>query len=216
MKSILLNISLKRINHDKYELKINNKKEDCDELRFDQISTLCRNWTIIEIIWKNSNNYFQKFNYIYLKILIPKMIYENYLKTFIYYYFHPSDFIENLNSDQFCLIEEDFSLTYALHINREKNENTNFRRPIMYPDNDGHITEYTQIKLSSKQNALLDRKYWEFLKQHKFILDKENNIIEEISKEYLLELLYPEAKLANIRFKNGYPFDLRECNIKIV
>ncbi|CAG8801467.1 996_t:CDS:1, partial [Racocetra fulgida] len=91
-----------------------------------------------------------------------------------------------------------------------ENENTNFRRPIMYPDDDGHITEYTQIKLSSKQNALLDRKRREFLKLHKFILDKENNIIKETSKEYLLELLYPEAKLANIRFKNGYPFDLRE------
>ncbi|CAG8820133.1 4792_t:CDS:1, partial [Racocetra fulgida] len=90
-----------------------------------------------------------------------------------------------------------------------ENENTNFRRPIMYPDDDGHITEYTQIKLSSKQNALLDRKHREFLKQHKFILDKENNIIKETSKEYLLELLYP-TKLANIRFKNGYPFDLRE------
>ncbi|CAG8823488.1 6418_t:CDS:1, partial [Racocetra fulgida] len=40
MKNILLNISLKQINHDKYELKINNKNEDCNELRFDQISTL--------------------------------------------------------------------------------------------------------------------------------------------------------------------------------
>ncbi|CAG8719200.1 363_t:CDS:1, partial [Cetraspora pellucida] len=48
----------------------------------------------------------------------------------------------------------------------------------------------------------------DFLKQHKFILDKDNNIIEENSKEYLIELLYSEAKLANIKFKNGYPFDL--------
>ncbi|CAG8840136.1 3939_t:CDS:1, partial [Racocetra persica] len=26
-----------------------------------------------------------------------------------------------------------------------ENENTNFRRPIRYPDDYGHITEYTQI-----------------------------------------------------------------------
>ncbi|CAG8802405.1 34334_t:CDS:1, partial [Racocetra persica] len=26
-----------------------------------------------------------------------------------------------------------------------ENENTNYRRPIMFPDNDRHITEYTQI-----------------------------------------------------------------------
>ncbi|CAG8714247.1 22390_t:CDS:2, partial [Racocetra persica] len=65
--------------------------------------------------------------------------------------------------------------------NKEENKNTNFRRPIMFPDDEGHITEYTQIKLSDKQNALLDRKYRDFLKQHKFILDKDNNIIEETS-----------------------------------
>ena len=94
-----------------------------------------------------------------------------------------------------------------------ENENTNYRRLIKYPDDDGHITKYTQIKLNDKQNALLDRKHREFLKQHKFVLDKNNNIIEETSKKYLLELLYLEAKLANIKYKNGYSFDLRECNI---
>ncbi|CAG8780446.1 48_t:CDS:2, partial [Racocetra persica] len=67
--------------------------------------------------------------------------------------------------------------------------------------NKGHITEYIQIKLSDKQNALLDRKHRDFLKQHKFILDK-NNIVEATTKDFLLELLYPEAKLANIKFKN--------------
>ncbi|CAG8848373.1 18373_t:CDS:1, partial [Racocetra persica] len=89
-----------------------------------------------------------------------------------------------------------------------ENENTNYRRPIMFPYDD-HITEYIQIKLSDKQNALLDKNRQEFLKQHKFVLNKANNIIEEIAKEYLLELLYSEAKLANIKFKNGYSFDLR-------
>ncbi|CAG8725542.1 1065_t:CDS:1, partial [Cetraspora pellucida] len=113
------------------------------------------------------------------------------------------------NSDQdlnfkteVCLIKKT-NLTWF-----KENKNTNYRRPMMYPDDNGHITEYTQIKLSNKQNALLDRQHREFLKQHKFVLDKNNNIIEETSKEYLLELLYPGIKLANIRFKNSYPFDL--------
>ncbi|CAG8754507.1 7313_t:CDS:2, partial [Racocetra persica] len=69
-------------------------------------------------------------------------------------------------------------------------------------DDEGHITEYIQIKLSDNQNALLDKECQEFLKQHKFVLDKANNIIEETTEEYLFELLYPEAKLANIKFKN--------------
>src|ERR1043165_1589257 len=72
-----------------------------------------------------------------------------------------------------------------------ENENTNYRRPIMYHEYD-HILEYTQIKLSDKHNALLNKQRRNFLKQHKFVLDKDNNIIEENSKEYLLELLYPE------------------------
>ncbi|CAG8478430.1 3783_t:CDS:1, partial [Racocetra persica] len=86
--------------------------------------------------------------------------------------------------------------------------------PIMFPDNEEHITEYIQIKLSDKQNALFDKEHREFLKQHKFILDKANNIIEETTKKYLLKLLY-EVKLANIKFKNGYSFDLCSCNIEI-
>ncbi|CAG8683245.1 5113_t:CDS:1, partial [Racocetra persica] len=61
--------------------------------------------------------------------------------------------------------------------------------------------------LSDKQNAFLDKEHRDFLKQHKFILDKASNIIEETTKEYLLELLY-EVKLANIKFKNDYSFDL--------
>ncbi|CAG8767585.1 24817_t:CDS:2 [Racocetra persica] len=91
-----------------------------------------------------------------------------------------------------------------------ENENINFRRPIMFPNNEGHITEYIQIKLNNKQNTLLDKEHREFLKQYKFVLDKDNNIIDEASKEYLLELLYPEVKIVNIKFKNDYSFDLRE------
>ncbi|CAG8836355.1 27970_t:CDS:1, partial [Racocetra persica] len=71
-----------------------------------------------------------------------------------------------------------------------ENENINFRRPIMFPDDEGHITEYIQIKLSDKQNVLLDKEHQEFLKRHKFVLNKDNRIIEETTKEYLLELLY--------------------------
>ncbi|CAG8461474.1 19654_t:CDS:1 [Racocetra persica] len=67
-----------------------------------------------------------------------------------------------------------------------ENKNTNFRRPIIFPDDEGHITEYIQIKLSDKQNTLLDKKYQKFLKQNKFVLNKDNIIIEETSKEYLI------------------------------
>ncbi|CAG8847682.1 33876_t:CDS:1, partial [Racocetra persica] len=52
-------------------------------------------------------------------------------------------------------------------------------RPIMFPDNEEHITEYIQIKLNNKQNTLLDKERREFLKQYKFVLDKDNNIIDE-------------------------------------
>ncbi|CAG8753418.1 32372_t:CDS:2, partial [Racocetra persica] len=97
----------------------------------------------------------------------------------------------------------------------KENENTNYRRPFIFTDDEGHITEYIQLKLSDKQNALLDKEHREFLKRHKFVLDRASNIIEETTKEYLLELLYPEAKLANIKFKNSYSFDLRICNIEI-
>ncbi|CAG8785202.1 13793_t:CDS:1, partial [Racocetra persica] len=65
------------------------------------------------------------------------------------------------NSDSEKVKKETANLTWF-----RENENTNYRRPIMFPDNDGHITEYTQIKLSNKQNALLDRKHRDFLKQH--------------------------------------------------
>ncbi|CAG8782932.1 35056_t:CDS:1, partial [Racocetra persica] len=60
-----------------------------------------------------------------------------------------------------------------------ENKKTNFRRPIMFPDNEGHITKYIQIKLSDKQNVLFDKERREFLKQYKFVLDKDNNIIDK-------------------------------------
>ncbi|CAG8798070.1 18835_t:CDS:2, partial [Racocetra persica] len=61
----------------------------------------------------------------------------------------------------------------------KENKKTNFRRPIIFPDNEKHITEYIQIKLNNKQNILLDKEHQEFLKQYKFVLDKDNNIIDE-------------------------------------
>jgi hypothetical protein len=91
---------------------------------------------------------------------------------------------------------------------------TNYRRPIMYPDKNGHITEYTQIKISSEVNILLDRKYRDLIKQHKFRLDKNNNIVND-SSIFLLKLLYPNIDLKLVYYKNNYQFDLRECNIGI-
>ncbi|CAG8782751.1 27907_t:CDS:1, partial [Racocetra persica] len=100
--------------------------------------------------------------------------------------FHPSDSdSETQESVDKKVKKERANFTWF-----RENEKTNFRRPIMYPDDEGHITEYIQIKLSDKQNTLLDRKHREFLKQHKFVLDKNNNIIEATTKEFLLELLY--------------------------
>ncbi|CAG8539040.1 33054_t:CDS:2, partial [Racocetra persica] len=118
-----------------------------------------------------------------------------------------ADKLSKIGSFKDEIIEKDEKIKRMDHTWFRENENTNFRRPIMYPDDEGHITEYIQIKLNDKQNVLLNKERREFLKRHKFVLDKAN-IVEETTKEYLLELLYPEAKLANIKFKNGYSFDL--------
>ncbi|CAG8728708.1 10668_t:CDS:1, partial [Cetraspora pellucida] len=62
--------------------------------------------------------------------------------------------------------------------------------------------------LSKQQKILFDKDQRPFLKEHKFVISKDKNIVDKVSGKYLLELLYPEVKLANIKFKNGYSFDL--------
>ncbi|CAG8825959.1 2317_t:CDS:2, partial [Cetraspora pellucida] len=43
-----------------------------------------------------------------------------------------------------------------------------------------------------KQNAFLNKEHRPFLKEYKFVLDKDKNIVNKVSREYLLELLYTE------------------------
>ncbi|CAG8740437.1 8764_t:CDS:2 [Cetraspora pellucida] len=127
--------------------------------------------------------------------------------------FQSSNNSDNQNSNisiDVCLIKKT-NLTWF-----RENEKPNFRRPIMYSDDNEHITEYTQIKLSDKQNALLNKDQRPFLKKHEFVLDKDQNIVDKISREYLLELLYSEVKLSNIRFKNKCSFDLCRCDNEVL
>ncbi|CAG8704428.1 4042_t:CDS:1, partial [Cetraspora pellucida] len=89
-----------------------------------------------------------------------------------------------------------------------ENDQTNYRRPIYYSDDNKKIIENIQIMLSKQQKILFDKDQRPFLKEHEFVIGKNKNIVDKVSGEYLLELLYPEVKLANIKFKNGCSFDL--------
>ncbi|CAG8758927.1 15094_t:CDS:1, partial [Cetraspora pellucida] len=90
-----------------------------------------------------------------------------------------------------------------------ENEQTNYHRSIYYPNDNKKITEYIQIILMPKQQKILfDKDQRPFLKEYEFVISKDKNIVDKVSGEYLLELLYPGVKLANIKFKNDYPFDL--------
>ncbi|CAG8830226.1 22560_t:CDS:2, partial [Gigaspora margarita] len=91
------------------------------------------------------------------------------------------------------------------------NEKQNYRKPVMFPDDDGHITEYLQIKLTKDRNFFIDKKYKPLIKNYKLNVDKENNIFDEKSKAFLLEIIYPQTKIDQISFKNRCKFDLRDC-----
>ncbi|CAG8840319.1 17071_t:CDS:1, partial [Cetraspora pellucida] len=95
------------------------------------------------------------------------------------------------------------------------NENMNYRRPLMYLDDDGHITEYIQVMITKDKKFLIDLSYKSLIKKHKFIIEKEN-IIDEKTKIPLLKLLYPEANIDKIKFKNEYKLDFHKSNIEII
>ncbi|CAG8848891.1 16774_t:CDS:2, partial [Gigaspora margarita] len=59
----------------------------------------------------------------------------------------------------------------------QDNEKQNYRKPVMFPNNDGHITEYLQIKLTKERNFFIDKKYKSLIKNYKLNTDKENNIL---------------------------------------
>ncbi|KAF0364117.1 hypothetical protein F8M41_013906 [Gigaspora margarita] len=95
------------------------------------------------------------------------------------------------------------------------NEKQNYRKPVMFPNNDSQITEYLQIKVTKERNFFIDKKYKSLIKNYKLNLDKENNIFDEKSKAFLLEIIY-QTKIDQIKFKNECKFDLHDCNITIV
>lgn len=94
------------------------------------------------------------------------------------------------------------------------NDQQNYRKPIMFSDNEGHITEYLYIKITKQINIMVDKHFKPTLKNHKIFL--KNNELYYTQDKYLLELLFPQHKRENIRFKNSYMYDLRECNIVVV
>ena len=103
---------------------------------------------------------------------------------------------------------------------------SNFRRPIMYPDNEGHIVEYLQVKVLRKtkkgkdenfkenQNFLVDKEFKNIIKSHKWY-KKETDIVDE-DDNYFVNHMFPDIKIDKIKFKNNYRFDLRKCNIEIL
>ncbi|CAG8836784.1 3314_t:CDS:1, partial [Gigaspora margarita] len=82
------------------------------------------------------------------------------------------------------------------------NEKQNYRKPVMFPDIDGHITGYLQIKLTKDRNFFINKKYKLLIKNYKLSLNKENNIFDKESKHFLLEIMYPQTKINQIKFKN--------------
>ncbi|CAG8496427.1 13912_t:CDS:1, partial [Gigaspora rosea] len=48
-----------------------------------------------------------------------------------------------------------------------ENEDTNYRRPIMFPDNNSHIIEYCQIKITKNINIMVDSEFRSLLKKYK-------------------------------------------------
>ncbi|KAF0545632.1 hypothetical protein F8M41_002139 [Gigaspora margarita] len=96
------------------------------------------------------------------------------------------------------------------------NEKQNYHKPVMFLDIDDHITEYLQIKLTKDRNFFINKKYKSLIKNYKLNVDKENNIFDEKSKAFLLEIMYSQTKINQIKFKNECKFDLRDCNIIII
>ncbi|KAF0406832.1 hypothetical protein F8M41_008827 [Gigaspora margarita] len=74
------------------------------------------------------------------------------------------------------------------------NEKQNYCKPVMFPNIDGYITEYLQIKLTKDKNFFIDKKYKSLIKNYKLNLDKETNIFDEKNKIFLLEIMYPQTK----------------------
>src|SRR5437868_13091266 len=103
---------------------------------------------------------------------------------------------------------------------------SNFRRPIIYSDNEGHIVEYIQVKVlrttkkrkdenfKENQNFFVDKEFKNIIKSHRWY-KKETDIVDE-NDNYFVNYMFPDTKIEKIKFKNNYKFDLRKCNIEIL
>ncbi|CAG8733908.1 12339_t:CDS:1 [Cetraspora pellucida] len=95
------------------------------------------------------------------------------------------------------------------------NENMNYRRPLLFPDDDGHITEYIQVKITKDKKFLIELENKPLIKQFYFIFENKT-IIDKKTKISLLRILYPETNIDKIKFKNSCKLDFRASNIEII
>ncbi|CAG8681211.1 4611_t:CDS:2, partial [Scutellospora calospora] len=91
---------------------------------------------------------------------------------------------------------------------------SNFHRPIMYPNNEGHIVEYLQVKVlritkkgknenfKENQNFLVNKESKKIIRSHKWY-KKEANIIDENDQNFVNHM-FPDIKIDKIKFKNNY------------
>ncbi|CAG8837095.1 17288_t:CDS:1 [Cetraspora pellucida] len=104
--SILINISVKKTNR-KFQIQTNNEIRICAEEEFNKFFTIFEDWVISKTTKENLNGYYKKYDYIYLKILVPKFIYNQRVETYIYHHYYKSDnFIRNLNTGTLYIIED--------------------------------------------------------------------------------------------------------------
>ncbi|CAG8773005.1 15934_t:CDS:1, partial [Dentiscutata heterogama] len=80
-------------------------------------------------------------------------------------------------------------------------------RPLMCANENGHIVEYLQLKITKKINILIDQEHRANIKQYKFYL-KDDKIVSD--KGSIFDVLYPGVMQENIQFKNGSIYDLRK------
>jgi len=95
------------------------------------------------------------------------------------------------------------------------NENMNYRRLLLFPDDNGHITEYIQVKITKDKKFLIDLENKPLIKQFYFIFENKT-IIDKKTKISLLKILYPKTNIDKIKFKNSCKLDFCASNIKII
>ncbi|CAG8652181.1 5993_t:CDS:1, partial [Cetraspora pellucida] len=119
---ILYTIFVKN-NNGKYSIEKNDEiDEDFSEIEFNQHIVLLQDWITNETKIVNHNNYYIKFKYIVIQIIIPKETYNYLIETYDYYYYKPSGYIFNLNNDKLYIIDNETTLSKAL-----KEENGMFK-----------------------------------------------------------------------------------------